>query len=433
MSDYKTYPGREIFPIKAEPACLLKWSWSSIWLETAKTSSCHRTSQDSIDPDNFDNFHNLPSKVKARQDMLDGQWPGRGCEYCKNVETHGGVSDRQMTLSRQHGADKIPPELFVDSTATTVTPTILEIYFNNTCNLSCIYCGPSLSSKWNEEINKFGAIKVDKVTIKSLFRPGNTRYEKMLQDLWKYLETNDRYKVIRHFNFLGGEPLLQKELDDTLEFWKKHPNPSLTFNMISNIMIPHKLFVDKMEKFQKLIQDQCILKVDVTASLDCWGPQQVYVRHGLDLNVWTKNFEYMLNQSGSTMSVHSCITALTIKTMPTLIKKINYWNSLLPSDKFIEHIFDFVIGDENKELGLHPCVFGPGVFDDDFDRILLVMPENNECQRSAKKQMEGLANFVKNSIRDSKKIKNLKLYLDELDNRRNTKWHKLFGWLRNID
>ena len=62
MSNYKIYPGHEIFPIKTETACMLKWSWSTINMETAKTSSCHRTNQVSIDTDNFKNFHNHINK-----------------------------------------------------------------------------------------------------------------------------------------------------------------------------------------------------------------------------------------------------------------------------------------------------------------------------------------------------------------------------------
>jgi hypothetical protein len=152
MSDYKTYPGHQIFPIKTSTSCLLKWSWSTINMENCMSSSCHRVDYDPIDPDNFENFHNLPAKVQAREAMLRGEWPGRGCEYCQHVENLGGLSDRLMTLERHHGADKIPPELFKNPVATEVTPTVLEVYFNNTCNLSCVYCGPKLSSKWNDEL-----------------------------------------------------------------------------------------------------------------------------------------------------------------------------------------------------------------------------------------------------------------------------------------
>jgi organic radical activating enzyme len=432
MSEHQTFPGRKIFPIKNDPACLLKWSWSTINMETATTSSCHRVKDDPIDPENFNNFHNVPAKIKARQDMINGQWPGRGCEYCQNVEQHGGTSDRQMTLMRSHGLDKIPPELLADPGATHVTPIILEIYFNNTCNLSCVYCGPSVSSKLNDELLKYGPIRIDDFTVDP-FKTNNTRYSKMIQDLWNYLEQEDRYKIIRHFHVLGGEPLLQKELDNSLEFWKNHPNPSLTFNMISNIMVPHKLFVEKMKKFQDLVESEAILELELTASIDCWGAAQEYARHGLNLDTWIKNFEYMLDKPWVRLSLHSCITALTIKTMPELISKIVQWNQQRPPEKFIEHSFDVVVGKPYEKNGLHPALFGPGVFDKDFEEILKIMPVDNEMQISARKQMQGLAKFIHKSMKNPERIAILKTYLDELDRRRNTNWRRVFPWLVDID
>jgi hypothetical protein len=383
---------------------------------------------DPIDPDNFSNFHNLPSKLQARERMIAGEWPGRGCEYCKNVEDHGGTSDRQMTLMRSHGLDKIPPELLDNPQATSVTPIILEIYFNNTCNLSCVYCRPSVSSKWNEEIQKFGKIQIKDFSIDA-HKTDKSSYNKMVQDLWTYLITDDRYKSIRHYQLLGGESLLQKELDASIDFWQHHPNPGLTFNLISNIMVPPKLFVEKMKKFEALVESEAIYMLELTASLDCWGPQQEYVRHGLDLDVWTHNFEYLLDKPWIRVSVHSCITSLTIKTMPELLKKIAKWNQQRPVDMPIEHSFDFIIGSDGQKNGLHPCVFGPEIFNNDFEKILALMPENNENQLSSKKQMQGLANFVKKSTQNTERIHMLKAYLDELDHRRNTNWHDLFPWL----
>ena len=362
--------------------------------------------------------------------MLDGKWPtaGRGCEYCKNVEDHGGTSDRQLWSIRSHGANKIPPELFSNPRATQVTPTILEVYFNNTCNLSCVYCGPEISSKWNDEIEKFGKIEIQDFSVNK-FKSDKTHYKKMVQDLWDYMIKDDHYKTIQHYHLLGGESLLQKELDSSIDFWMQHPNPSLTFNLISNIMVPHKTFVDKIKKFQELVESNAIYQLELTASVDCWGPQQEYVRHGLDLEVWQKNFEYLLDKPWILVSVHSCVNSLTIKTMPDLLEKIQVWNTKRPKDKPIELSFDLVINDMNKKNGLHPTVFGPGVFDKDFERILDLMPEDTKHQQSLKEHMRGSANFVKNSVRQPQRIQMLKEYLTELDRRRNTNWQEVFPWL----
>lgn len=428
MSDYKTYPGHKIFPIKSDTACLLKWAWSTINMETGTSSSCHRVDSDPIDPDNFGNFHNLPAKILARETMIRGDWPGRGCEYCHNVEKNGGVSDRLMTLQRHHGEDKVPPELLTNPVATEVTPVVLEIYFNNTCNLSCVYCGPELSSKWNDEFRKFGEIKIQDYS-KNVHVTNQIQYDRMVADLWRYLEENDRYKTIRHYQVLGGETLLQHELEQSFKFWATHPNPSLTINLITNMMIPHHQFVKKMQRVKELVDAESIYMLELTASLDCWGPEQEYVRHGLNLETWQKNFEYMLDKPWCKLSVHSCVSSLTIKTLPELIQRINHWNKQRPNDMEIEHNFDLPIGPNQKLNGMHPTTFGAGVFDEDFKKIIALMPQLTEMQRSNREQMQGQSEFIKKSPRNTKRIAVLKQYLDELDRRRNTNWKSLFPWL----
>jgi hypothetical protein len=84
------------FPIKTDTSCRLKWAWSTIYLNSGKTASCHRASQSSIDASNFENFHNTSEMLSARAEMLDGKWPTGTCEYCKSIEESGGISDRMF-------------------------------------------------------------------------------------------------------------------------------------------------------------------------------------------------------------------------------------------------------------------------------------------------------------------------------------------------
>ena len=48
-----------------DPACVYKWGWSTIFLQSGTTASCHRTDPDFITAENFENFHNTPAKLKA--------------------------------------------------------------------------------------------------------------------------------------------------------------------------------------------------------------------------------------------------------------------------------------------------------------------------------------------------------------------------------
>ena len=166
---YRRQPAlaHRVFPIKTSTACQLKWTWSTIFLTTETTASCHRTNQHKFDVEQFD-FHNTPSKLNDRERMLQGQWPEKGCDYCKNIEAAGGQSDRitNLDLPGIHA----PIELDSNPKEIKVTPRILEVYFDNTCNLKCVYCGPHFSSLWDAENKSHGEFSQGGVILRSDFK-----------------------------------------------------------------------------------------------------------------------------------------------------------------------------------------------------------------------------------------------------------------------
>lgn len=419
---------KRLFPIKIEPACLLKWSWSTVYLNSGSTSSCHRTERYSIDPNNFSDFHNVPEKIRDRKMMLNGQWPGHGCEYCRHVEEAGGISDRQFQLNLQKDRGLTPPELNNNVTATSITPTILEVYFTNTCNMSCIYCGPHFSSKWEDENRKFKSNFNDqdiKFSVANSF--DNPNYDQMVKGLWEYLEKDQNYLILRRFHILGGEPFLLKETDDVISFWESHPNNNLVISIISNLNIPHKRFVEYMLKFENLIKENKIWKVQLTASLDGWGIEQEYTRYGLDLKLWEKNFEWLLDKEWANLSINSALSCLTLKKLPILIKKINEWNTKRGTNKD-RLTYSFNTTGTYDDI----YIFGPNVFDKELKLAIDLMPTNLSNEKENKIQLESVLKTLNNSKKNQTKIEKLKNYLSILDKRRNTDWQKTFPWLVDI-
>lgn len=428
-----TYTMNKVFPIRTESACLLKWAWSTIYFNSGTSASCHRTQKYAIDPDNFGNFHNLPDKIAARELMLDGKWPTAGCQYCKNAEDSGAVSDRMFNLQQQNNGWLVPPELEVDSSATAVTPTILEVYFKNTCNMACVYCGPHYSSLWEEENRKFNQSFHDSQPYDIRRAQHNEHYNQMVADLWRYLDEKDRYKQIKRYHVLGGEPLLMSELDDSIEFWRTHPNPDLTFSIITNLNIPTARFERYIKQFERLVLGNKIWQLQLTASLDCWDSEQEYVRHGLKLELWQRNFELLLNKPWISLSINSAISALTIKSLPKLLARINEWNKQqLATSTWndrarqaepIIHSFSTPVELDN------PYIFNGSVFAEDFEKILQLMPTDNEIQKGQKIVMQGIATQSLGMPGHPTEIKKLQEYLSVLDARRKTSWPSHFDWL----
>ena len=415
---------KRIFPIQTATGCVLKWAWSTVYLGQGTSSSCHRTDQAPIPPDNFASFHNLPNKIAARELMLEGKWPQGGCQYCEKIEAAGGMSDRQFQLSDSRNMDHIPTELWDNPTETSVVPTILEIYFNNTCNMSCVYCGPHFSSKWADENRRFGEFKQGNVHFG--FQPRvNANYERMLADFWRYLETNNNYKKIRYYQVLGGEPFYQAEFDTSIEFWEQHHNPDLSINVISNLKVSPDRFRRYIDRFESMYNNGHLKRLLMTGSLDAWGPQEEYVRYGLDLAEWEENFTYLLDKPWVEMTVNAAITSLTIKTLPELLTRITQWNQLRPNNSYVH--FSFMSATNPFELV--PDIFGAGVFESDFERILATMPVGNNEYVHCKEHMQGIFAQITSAPRNTSRIEDLKIYLTELDRRRGTDWRALFPWL----
>jgi pyruvate-formate lyase-activating enzyme len=406
------------FPIKTKTACQSKWTWSTIWLNSLSSSSCHRVKAFPVDLNNFDNFHNLPKKLDDRRLMLNGEWPSGGCETCRVVEEAGGWSDRQHNLNIR---GLTPPELLTDPTAVMVSPKIVEIFAQNVCNLACVYCNGKLSSKIEQEGIKFGEFNKNNVRIPVITTP--TSAAKEYFD--KFIDWLDRnVQTLVRLHLLGGETFIQHELiNSVLDVIERRPNPKLELCVFSNLNVPDKYWNLYINRIRDLQRAGNIRVFDLTASIDCWGAEQVYVRSGLNLKKFEERFAWASEQGNwLRLNANQTITSMTIRTMPDLFNMINKYNK----HRHIGHYFQFLTGLEYQ----HPDAFGYDFWADDFDRILNAMPTDTIEQREAIPRMVGMQRQLQQvSQYDYQRIGQLHTYLDELDRRRSTDWRSVFSYL----
>jgi len=78
---------------------------------------------------------------------------------------------------------------------------------------------------------------------------------------------------------------------------------------------------------------------------------------------------------------------------------------------------------------LNPDIFGPGLFDDDFESFDSLMLNTVPYHENTKKYMQGIRSQVANSKPNIPQIKSLKSFLDSIDQRRNRDYKPLFPWL----
>ena len=82
--------------------------------------------------------------------------------------------------------------------------------------------------------------------------------------------------------------------------------------------------IKNLNQIKNFATSKNIGRFDLTCSVDCWGPEQEYVRSGLNLELLEEYFSYAADQDESWLwlNVNQTISSMTIKTMPQLIEKI---------------------------------------------------------------------------------------------------------------
>lgn len=399
-----------VFPIRNDSACVYKWSWNTFRLYNGTSSSCHRVAPVKITLDNFDNFHNTVEVLNDRQKMLAGEWPGRGCEYCENIEKQGGISDRLY----HNNIPGLTPVNFDPAGDQKVIPRIVELYLSNVCDLACVYCLPMFSSRNNEELKKYGPYPIGIMPVQQI--PDREQYF----SAWlNWLDKN--YQHIECISILGGEPFLQKEMWDILEFVKNKQNQALTIAINTNLNSNSKSIRQFVETCKDLIVTKKIKRVQINASLDCWGAPAEFIRNGLDLNRWQENFEYLIQHKWLSISVHQVITSLSIGTALELQNRIAEYKKQNPKITQAYHVVD-----SGYEEVYHPNIFGSDFFKTKLDELLGKYPITTEWDIETRKRLEGICLMINSQTPDRARLTKLLSTLDTIDQRRGTNWKMLF-------
>jgi hypothetical protein len=273
-----------------------------------------------------------------------------------------------------------------------------------------------LSSTIAAENIKFGKFDKHGIVLESY----DNQYKNLVPHFWKWFDKN--FQSISRLHVLGGEPFYQKEFDRLLDEIEKNPNPNCELNIVSNLMISKQKLQNYVDTFKKLLSAKKLKRIDVTCSIDCWGPQQEYVRWGLNLAQWKENIELLLKNKWLYISINQTISSLTIKTMPDLLTQINQWKQ----QRQLGHWFSAVAPGPSY---MKPDIFGNAEFAQDAEIIINSMPTDTEEDLNALKYMKGMFSQILSAELNQQEIVKLITYLDEKDQRRGTRWETLFPWL----
>ena len=322
---------------KVSPSfCLAKWKQVTLHLHNGKTHSCHHPYPHAIQPDEVlkdpSALHNTEHKKQQRKLMLEGSRPSE-CQYCWNVEDSEAHKQKKLFSDRiTKSADNwASPELDKISKlpwSLNVNPSYVEVSFSRVCNFSCSYCSPVYSTKWQEEVSKYGAYPTSakynnleyfqsKGEVSDLTKTDNL-YVEAFWKWWPSLAPD-----LKVFRITGGEPLLSPDTFKILDFLEAHPMPNLDLAINTNGTAPAILFDKFISKLQSLISNKKVKTFKLYVSIDGTGPQAEYSRCGLNYTTWCNNLEKVLKEVDDIAVTIMCTTnVFSINSYPDLVSKI---------------------------------------------------------------------------------------------------------------
>ena len=133
-----------------------------------------------------------PKVTSMRESMARGEWHP-GCSWCKRLEETTGSSGRTV---RKTSAETLAA---IDSDPNFFKLEHLVVNWSNLCNLTCVYCNDQTSTAWQS---------VKKIPINLI--------KNEHEDLIELAKTQGHN--IQGLSLGGGEPLLQKGLDEFLKY-----------------------------------------------------------------------------------------------------------------------------------------------------------------------------------------------------------------------
>jgi len=178
-------------------SCDLKGRQKLFFLHLGTTASCCKAYSEPLTA--YKDFDQLTAHWNQEKNQLDQGTEIASCNVCWKHEAQGHQSYRQLKLDN--------------------TGNQIQLYFDNTCNQMCSYCGPKFSSEWENNISKHGLFpKVSQSTNQNFeINSITVDHQYWVNQIHQYIQQQPINTV--SVKLVGGEPLMQiKQLQKLVEF-----------------------------------------------------------------------------------------------------------------------------------------------------------------------------------------------------------------------
>jgi organic radical activating enzyme len=268
-----------------------------------------------LDPDAL---HDTPLLKSIRTSLNEGIQHS-ACKTCWDAEKNNIQSWRQAEGS-------LPEELAnKDLTQPPYNNQFrrIEIFFDTTCDLACVYCDPSFSSNWAQENNQ---TKIHPEFLNKIYVDDQVKIQKIkdtIRSVSKTVTKDERVDIV----ILGGEPFLSprvkngKFIEYINIYYENAPIDSkLQITFITNCNTPDQVFDKNLAILRETKAMYPNLSVHITMSLECVGKLTEITRYGSDWNQVDKNINKWLQEDWIFFNFNTVFNAMTIHAVDEYIK-----------------------------------------------------------------------------------------------------------------
>lgn len=232
--------------------------WKQIFIgpdSGVKTCCSGQVELGNLQKDNIKDILSNNKLLEIKQSILDGKWHPN-CTLCKELEEKGIESQRKRT---EHEYDNID---FFKANIDYHIPEMIDVRWDNTCNLACNYCMPYFSSVW--------------ASIKKEYQVSARDNDGLLEYI------REHHNQVKNVLCLGGEPFLQKKNFELMDIIPK--NVPVMF--LTNLSID----LENNPIFEKLKNRDY---VSFGLSFETIGERFEYVRHNASWEKFTHNLQLL--------------------------------------------------------------------------------------------------------------------------------------------
>ena len=180
-----------------------------------KCCSISKQTLGNIHSNTIEELINGETVKNIRRDMLDEKFP-INCSDCYEKEKKFKNINLNQISNRLYHIGKLGTAPFkLYESADNFELQQLDVRWRNTCNGACVYCGPTLSSKWASELNDTKRMTKDAMS-------------KSIDYVYEHIDT------VKTLYLCGGEPMMMKENVKLLELISK-TNPELDIRINTNL------------------------------------------------------------------------------------------------------------------------------------------------------------------------------------------------------